>query len=136
SILCEAREGRLTAMMGLRVPAVLALVGLLAPGLPAQDKKPTPVVTLPTIPAFKMSPETYFVLRGKVTAPQTDFIRRLRQVPAVESLGEPDVLIIGTHLKRPSKAFETKDAYIESDWIEPKDLAVMAALVPRTALAV
>jgi hypothetical protein len=87
----------------------------------AQEDDRAALVTLPPIPAFKLSPESYFILR-------------LRRVPAAESAGEPDTRIIETYLKRKSNAFGTKDAYVESDL--PEELAVAAALVSRAALAV
>lgn len=115
--------------------AALALL-LLAPGLAAQEGDKETFVTLPPLAVYKFSPENYFIIRGKVAAHQADFIRRLRRVPAVVSVGEPSSLIIETYLKRKSRSFGTSDAYVESDWLKPEELAVAAALVPRTALAV
>lgn len=123
-------------MMVFRGAVAAVLAGLLAlPSAAQDDEKPT-FVPLPPIPAFKLPSENYLILHGKVAGPQAEFLRRLRQVPAAPSIGEPTSLIIERYLKKPSRAFATQDAYVESDWIGIEDLAIMAALVPKAALAV
>jgi hypothetical protein len=101
-------------------------------GLPVasgQEKPAEDLVKLPELSAYRLPKDEYLIFNSRFGHDNAEFIRALRKVPAVHPEGTPTSLLFEKYLHRKSAAIETDSCYIETDWLSPEELAVVASVV-------
>jgi hypothetical protein len=126
-------EGR-TRTMTFSSAAGLLVWLLVASPISAQEKDHEEFIKLPELTAYKLPKDEFLILNARVDRAHAEVIRTLRKVPAVHPEGVPTSLIIEKYLHRKSQAVETEFCYLESDWLTPEELAILAAVARKATL--
>lgn len=84
--------------------------------------------------AYKLPKDEYLVFNARIGHPGANLIRSIRRVPAVHPEGTPTSLFFEKYLHKKSSAIKTEFCYIETDWLKPEELAMVAAVANHTVL--